>query len=223
MEPLSDTVVVNSGGYLQGAVAPGSLATIGGAFAGVDTMAASQFPLPNQLGQTRVLIQGNPVPLSYVSPFQINFQVPAGLAVGQYVVSVQLGGQQIARSTVTVTLRAPGLFAVRNADGTLNTPSSPARAGDTIQILATGQGPNPGTTGVADGAAAPLSPAALTRGLPVVTIGGIRATVRTSSLAGGVAGVWQIMVTVPPSTAGALVPVNVAFGSTSGSIPITIQ
>jgi uncharacterized protein (TIGR03437 family) len=223
MEPLSDTVVVNSGGYTGGAVAAGSLATIFGSFTGADTMAAPQFPLPVQLGQTRVLIQGNAVPLSYVSPRQVNMQIPAGVSVGQYIVSVQVAGQEVARAPLTVALRAPGLFTVRNADGLPNSPSNPAHAGDTIQILGTGQGPNPGTTGVADGAAAPLSPAALTRGLPAVTIGGTRATVRSSVLEPGSAGVWQVSVTVPALTAGSAVPVIVAYGSLSGSVSAAIQ
>ena len=223
MEPLSDTVVVNSGGYVSGAVAAGSLATIFGGFTGADTMTAPQFPWPAQLGQTRVLINGAAVPLSYVSPGQINIQIPSGLGVGQYVVSVQVAGQQVARSTVTVVLRAPGLFTVRNPDGVTNAPSNPAHAGDTIQILGTGQGPGPGTAGVADGAAAPLTPAALTRGLPTVTIGGIRAVVRSSGLAAGYAGVWQITVIVPAGVTGPAVPVTVALGSINSSTPIAIQ
>jgi uncharacterized protein (TIGR03437 family) len=115
------------------------------------------------------------------------------------------------------------LFTVRNSDGRTNSPSSPARAGDTIQILGTGQGPNPGTTGIADGAAVPLSPAALTRGLPVVTIGGVPATVRSSGLLGGYAGVWQIMASVPAVTAGPAVSVSVAEGATSGLVSLAIQ
>jgi uncharacterized protein (TIGR03437 family) len=223
MEPMSAAVVVNSGGFTGGAVAAGSLATVFGNFTGADTLAAPQFPLTTKLGQTQVLIQGNAVPLSYVSPGQINLQVPAGLSPGQYLVSVQVAGQQVARSTATVVLRAPGLFTVRNADGRTNSPSSPARAGDTIQILGTGQGPNPGTTGIADGAAVPLSPAALTRGLPVVTIGGIPATVRSSGLLSGYAGVWQVMATIPPITAGSALSVNVAYGAMSVSVPLAVQ
>jgi uncharacterized protein (TIGR03437 family) len=223
MQPLSDTVVLNSGNYAAGAVAAGSLATIFGKFTGADTLAASQLPLPAQLGQTRVLIQGNAVPLSYVSPGQVNVQIPTGLAVGQYIASVQVAGQEVARSPVTVVLRAPGLFIVRSADGVPNSAANPAHSGDTIQILGTGQGPNPGTTGIADGAAAPLTPQALTRGLPVVTIGGVRAMVRSSGMAAGFAGVWQISVTVPAGVAGSAVPINVAYGSMSSSITATIQ
>jgi len=107
-------------------------------------MTASQFPLPSQLGRTRVLVQGNAVPRSYASPSQMNVQIPAGLAIGQYIVSVQVAGTEVARAPVTVVLRAPGLFIVKNADGLTNSVSSPAHGGDLIQILGTGQGPNPG-------------------------------------------------------------------------------
>jgi uncharacterized protein (TIGR03437 family) len=129
----------------------------------------------------------------------------------------------VAKSTATVVLRAPGLFFVTNANGTLNSSANPARVGETIQIVGTGQGPNPGTTGIADGAAAPLSPPALTRGLPGVTIGGVRATVTSSALASGYAGAWQISVTVPAAAAGSAVPIVVTSGSVSGSLTAAIQ
>jgi uncharacterized protein (TIGR03437 family) len=84
--------------------------------------------------------------------------------------------------SLPVTTEAPGLFsydstggggaAIINQDGSVNTPSNPASAGDTISLYGTGDGeedPIPVTGGV--------NPAGLTNSLHFisVTIGGIRA------------------------------------------------
>jgi len=176
------------------------------------------------LGQTEVLIQGSAVPLLYVSPNQINMQIPGGLSRGQYLVEVRVGGQTVTRAPVTVVPRAPGLLGVVNADGRVNSPANAARRGDTVQIYATGQGLSPAVAGLADGAAAPATPQALTRAVPEVTIGGRRAAVRVSGLLPGAVGVWQITTAVPSDTpVGSAVPVTVRFGLTSNTIPIALQ
>ena len=223
MEPLSDASVVNAASFTPGApVAPASLASVVGSFAGATTQGAAQFPLPTTLGQTQVLINGTAAPLVYVSASQINLQIPGALAPGQYTVDVRVAGQSVARSTVSVVTRAPGVFTILNADGSSNSAASTARSGDTLQVYGTGQGPNPGTSGVADGAAAPAT--ALTRGLPAVTIGGVRATVQRSALAAGQAGVWQITLSVPSGAAkGASVPLTVSVGGQTAATSLAIQ
>jgi len=135
---------------------------------------------------------------------------------------VRVAGQTAARSTVTVVTRAPGVFTIVNADGSLNSSSTPARSGDTIQIYGTGQGPSSGTSGVADGAAAPNTPA-LTRGLPTITVGGVKATVQRSALAPGQVGVWQITVTVPSGTAKGAVPLTMSTGGQTTVTTLAIQ
>jgi len=223
MEPLSSAEVVNAASFTPGApVAPASLATVLGNFAGASTQGATQIPLPATLGQTQVQINGAAVPLAYVSTNQINLQIPGALAPGQYLVDVRVAGQTAARSTVTVVTRAPGVFTIVNADGSLNSSSTPARSGDTIQIYGTGQGPSSGTSGVADGAAAPNTPA-LTRGLPTITVGGVKATVQRSALAPGQVGVWQITVTVPSGTAKGAVPLTMSTGGQTTVTTLAIQ
>ena len=56
--------------------APGSIATLFGTNLAAATATASGVPLPRQLGGTRVTWNGVAAPLFYVSPTQINFQVP---------------------------------------------------------------------------------------------------------------------------------------------------
>ncbi|HXJ42506.1 MAG TPA: hypothetical protein VNH18_24715, partial [Bryobacteraceae bacterium] len=150
--------------------------------------------------------------------------IPGALSPGQYLAQVLVGGQAVARTTVTVVNRSPGVFSAFNPDGRANATLAPAHVGDLIQLYGTGQGPNPGTSGVADGAPASFATPAYTRGLPAVTIGGVAATVRRSALLPGQAGVWQVGVSVPAGVpTGPAVPVVVTLGSLSAALPLAIQ
>ena len=223
MEPAADSAVVNAASFLSGApVAPGSLASVFGAFTGAETLAASQIPLPRRLGETEALIQDSAVPRLFANAEQVNFQVPGGLAAGQYAVEVRVGGQRRGRTSMTVVSRAPGLFVAANADGRLNSASNPARRGDIVVVYGTGQGELTAT--VADGAAAPASPLAFTTATPAVTIGGRPASVRYSGLAPGFVGLWQINLVIPSDApAGASVPLLVTHGLASNPGSLAIQ
>jgi uncharacterized protein (TIGR03437 family) len=160
--------------------------------------------------------------LIYVSSGQINCQVPFELA-GQTStpVMVQTDGAPSSPVTLPLAATAPGIFtvtlsgrtqgAVLNQDYSLNTPSSPARAGDVIQIFATGQGAvnNPPATG----AGAPSDPLATTVATPVALIGGVQAPVLFSGLAPGFAGLWQVNARVPTGVpAGDSVSLQIVHG-----------
>ena len=69
----------------------------------------------------------------------MNLQVPAGQAPGQVLTEVRVGGQVRSRSPLTVIPTAPGIFAVANRDGRVNTVSVPAHPGEVLHIYATGQ------------------------------------------------------------------------------------
>lgn len=223
MEPLGETVAVNAATFGGGVpVAPSSLVSLFGSFPGSVTAGASTFPLPRRLGETEVLVGGAPAPLLYVSPTQINFQVPRQPQVGQSVVEVRVGGQRVARGSVTVIPIAPGIFAAVNENGRLNSASSPARRGQVLQIFATGQGDvNPV---VADGVAAPLQPLSVTPSLPDVFVGNRRALVQFSGLAPTLAGVWQINAFIPQDApVGPAVPLFIIQGLRSNTLSVAIE
>lgn len=223
MEVAADGAVVNAASFAAGApVAPGSIASLFGVFAGASTASASELPLPRQLGGADVLVQGNAVPLFYASATQINFQVPGQLTTGQFAAEVRVDGQRVARTSLTVLPRAPGLFAVLNQNGRLNAASNAARRSEVLQIYATGQGEV--IPAIEDGAPAPANQWAVTPSQPEVSIGGKRASVLFTGLAPGFAGVWQINAIIPADApAGAAVPLTVTFGPASNTIGVVVQ
>jgi uncharacterized protein (TIGR03437 family) len=79
------------------------------------TQAATTIPLPTTLAGTTVTVRDNLgvarlAPLFYVSPDQINYQIPNGTASGGATVLVNSGTGTTLSSTINVTSVAPGLF-----------------------------------------------------------------------------------------------------------------
>jgi len=222
MEPAADTVGVNAASYIAGApVAPGSIASLFGKFTGSQTTAAGSYPLPTKLADTEVLLGGKAVPLFYVSNAQVNFQVPAGQPAGQVLTEVRVGGQVTSRSPLTVIPSAPGIFAVANKDGRVNTANVPAHPGDVLHIYATGQGAV--TPAVADGVPAPAQPLATSPNLPNVFLGGSQLTVLYNGLAPGFAGVWQIDVMIPTDApTGSDLALTVMNGIVSNAVSVAV-
>jgi uncharacterized protein (TIGR03437 family) len=223
MEVAADAVAVSAGGFTPGApLAPGSLAALFGSFTGAQTAAASSFPLSRKLGDTEVLVGGNAVPLLYAWSAQINFQAPRQQASGQPLVEVRVGGQRVARASLTVIPSAPGLFGVLNQDGRLNSISNPARRGQVLQIYATGQGDV--VPPVEDGVAAPAQPLSVTPETPSVYIEGRLVPVQFSGLAPGFAGVWQINALIPPdSRVGPALSLVVIHGIIGNKLTIAVE
>ena len=82
---------------------------------------ASSTPLPTQLAGTSVKVRdsaGNerPAPLFFVSPGQVNYQIPAGTVAGPAIVTITSGGGVISTGGLPIATVAPGLFAA-NSNG----------------------------------------------------------------------------------------------------------
>ena len=96
------------------ATAPGQLAAGYGSGLATETAPAT-LPLSDMLAGAQVQItdsagQVSLAPLLYVSPRQINYQVPAGLAQGLADVQVLNGGATVARGVLEVQKLAPTIF-----------------------------------------------------------------------------------------------------------------
>jgi uncharacterized protein (TIGR03437 family) len=161
---------------------------------------------------------------------QVTVQVPWEIA-GQTSTEVAVtynGGPPAgvsASAPVVVATAAPGIYAVANSDGTVNSPSNPAKAGDSITIYGTGGGvTNPlGITGGLWSITASLP----TLTLPVsVTIGGTNAMVLYAGSAPTLeSGYFQINVALPSGlqASSAVNLVVTVGGSSSVGVPISIQ
>jgi len=222
MEPRSDAVAVNAASYGAGKpVAPGSLVSLFGNFNGSQTGQAQSYPLPRKIGETEVFVDGKAVPLFYVSARQINFQLPAATAAGQYIVEVRVSGQAVMRTSATVIPNAPGLFLAANTDGTVNSSSNPAKRGDALILFGTGQGAV--TPAVDDGVAAGTS---LSRSnvTPIVFLNGKQMQVQFSGLAPGYAGLWQINVPLATDTpTGSNMELTIVSGGTSNRLNVSVR
>jgi uncharacterized protein (TIGR03437 family) len=186
------------------------------------------------LGDVQVLVAGVASPLLYVSPNQINFQVPSATPTGglQEIQVVRAStGQVLASWLFRIDVVSPGLFtanstgsgqisAINNDDNKPNGPGSPAKAGSFISLYGTGTGVVDG--GPPDGQPVPLGTLLNTSQRPKVFINSDfvpDADVQYSGLAPGYVGLWQINVKIPKNAAAAgtggtgAVPVFVLYNS----------
>src|SRR5262249_32575550 len=98
----------------------GIAALFGAGLAGTTLSATSQ-PLPTILGGAQVRVRDaagteRDAPLFFVSPTQINFQLPTGASAGGATVSVLRDGATVGQGPITIEPVAPGLFTA-NASG----------------------------------------------------------------------------------------------------------
>jgi trimeric autotransporter adhesin len=117
----SGLVLVSAASQKPGPVAPGSMVTVFGAQLAGGAQSASVRPLPTTLEDCTVTVKDangveRPAGLYFVSPNQINFQIPPDTAVGSATVTVVGGDQTQTLASVSVSTIAPGLFSL-NPDG----------------------------------------------------------------------------------------------------------
>ncbi|MEO8596870.1 MAG: hypothetical protein ABI759_26355 [Candidatus Solibacter sp.] len=133
----------------QQAVAPGAIISIFGANLTTETLVAGDGMLPQTLGGLTVRVGDRLLPLFFVSPGQINAQLPDDLATGTQVLTISPLGVAEVRATFTVARNAPGLFPVltdgqamaMHEDGSAVSADSPAKAGELLTVYGTGFGP----------------------------------------------------------------------------------
>jgi uncharacterized protein (TIGR03437 family) len=180
------------------AASPGSLISIFGTDLAQGTGGAvvENGSLTTDILGTTVMIGGIPAPLLYVSPTQINAQIPYEVNAGTAAVSVSGAAGSDSAQTLTISSSSPGIFAaVKNSDFSLTSEMNPAAPGDALAVYATGLGA--GNPAVATGQLPADDPLSVTTAMPIATIGGISAEVAASVMAPGLAGVQQINVIVP--------------------------
>lgn len=206
---LSPNGVVNTASYQPGA-APGSMVSMFGRNFSSSTEAASNVPLPTVLGGTCVTLNNVPLPLTLVSPTQINAQIPPELAAGRYPLVIRSVDRKAAGNPqqLTVSRYAPAVFTdpatgqalIFHADGNPVTPQNPARRDRPLVMYATGLGVPRGAR-ISSGNPAPADPLVASDNV-VVHFGDPRyaqseVIVDWSGFAPGFIGVYQINLRVP--------------------------
>ena len=210
---------VTNGASFNDALAPGALATVFGSQLAPSTQEAGSLPLPLAMQGVSVTVNGVPAPLKYVSPLQINFQIPYETGAGTAVLGVNNNGQ-VASYSFPVAPSGPGIFPYAFIDPTGAAVTSAARGGIlTLFITGDGDASPPVATGAPPPADTPVARLPAPR-LPVtVTVGGVPAEtpfpfigVPTWSV-----GVTQINFVIPPDAPLGTQPVVVTVGGVASA------
>jgi uncharacterized protein (TIGR03437 family) len=211
--------VGNALSFTPGA-SPGELIAIYGSQLANTNATAASLPLSLSMSGVSATVNGWPAPLLYVSPSQINLQVPYEAGAGPAVLGINNNGQ-IGGFQFSITPTAPGIL-TDTSGLILGTPSVQAGKYATLYVTGTGDvspalGSGlsvPGSTAIAN-LPKPLLPL-------TVTIGGIPVLVQFAGTPPGVVGLTQINVRVPPTTAAGPQQVVVTSNGVSGA-PATLN
>ncbi len=186
-----------------GSVGPGSIIQIYGDNLAAQPTLSSTLPLPTNLGGTSVLIGGIRAPIYYVSPGQINAQLPFELPTGRkYEIVVSANGALSTPNSIQVTATTPGVAAFasgliisQHLSGALVSEDLPAAPGEIIIFYLAGLGSL--DTSVPTGTAAPLDRLVRPVVPPTITFDGKDAPVAFAGLTPGLVGLYQINFQVP--------------------------
>jgi uncharacterized protein (TIGR03437 family) len=214
---------VTNGASFRQSFAPGSAMSVFGSQLAPVTQGASSVPLPLSFSGVAVLVNGIVAPLYYVSPSQLNVQIPYEVSANDTaIVSINNNGQVTTQSFLVAAM-APGIFT--DSTGSL-VPTASAAVGQEIAFYVTGVGAV--SPAIPDGAAPASSTALADLPKPVhstiVTIGGGAATIDFIGIPEGLVGVTQINVQVPNGIAAGAQPVIVTVdgvASAAATIAIT--
>ncbi|MDQ2900568.1 MAG: hypothetical protein M3Y07_12335, partial [Acidobacteriota bacterium] len=228
LPPATVTAVVNAASFEPDKIAPGSIVSLFGTNLAQGTASALDAPLPKSLGGVSLTVKGLAAPLFYVSPTQINAQIPFEAIPGAASLVVSVAGANAPTTTfVAIENTAPGLFqygrnraVVQNQDGQVNDPTHSAVQGTVVTAYLTGQGPvdNP----VATGSPAPDAPLSRATAKVAASIGGQGTEIEFAGLAPGFVGLLQVNLRVPDMPAGDFPLVITIGGAASNAAVITV-
>jgi uncharacterized protein (TIGR03437 family) len=156
-------------------LAQGSVAVVFGNQFTTGDPQVSNLPLSTTFAGVQVLINGQPVPVQYVSAGQINIQIPYDAPTGDVTLAVVRNGTQGNQVSIhidpikPVVLPFPGTnYALaQTATGGFEgySPGTPAHVGDVVVLYAVGLGAT--SPAVTAGTAAPLNPLATVPGVKI--------------------------------------------------------
>jgi uncharacterized protein (TIGR03437 family) len=205
--PPSIGAATNGFSYTE-SYAPGMFIAVFGAQLAPSTQTASA-PLPTQLAGVSATVNGLAVPIYYVSPTQLNLQIPYEVPVGTATLTIDNNGET-SSTQIQIAATAPGILTSSSAP----VPDGSGEPGQELVLYITGGGLV--SPSIADGAAPAAGTAAANLPMPQaglsVTVGGIQATVNFAGIGVGLVGVMQVNYTVPANVSTGAQPVIVSVG-----------
>jgi uncharacterized protein (TIGR03437 family) len=208
---------ITNAASFQLAAAPGMMAAVFGSQLASAPGQPTGIPLPLQLNLASVTINGVAAPLLFVSPGQLNIQIPYEAGAGPAVMGIDFNGQ-VAYHEFTIAPSAPGIFAWGGALA----PVSSGPPGDTLSLYMTGEGDvspffgtnqTPPSTVPLDQLPKPVLPVA-------VTVGGVPAAIQFIGIPTGLLGT-MINFTIPPGMTAGVQPLVVTVNGVS-SPPVNL-
>ena len=175
--------------------------------------AASSVPLPLTMAGVSATVNGVAAPLYYVSPAQLNVQVPWQIPAGSAATVVVNNNGKIAQQTFFMAAASPGIFADQSSVIVPNGSASPGQA-TTLYLAGAGAVTPAVATGYAPSPAASLPAPQNT----TVTVGGIPATTTFVAVPSWSVGVTQINFEVPAGISAGAQPVIVNVNGVSSPV-----
>jgi uncharacterized protein (TIGR03437 family) len=217
---------VGKGGSEGTVLSPGGLFSLYGTLLAGSTSQTSAVPWPTEIEGARITINGVAAPLYYVSPTQINGQVPYETAAGTATLAITYAGKT-AQIVFQVLPASPGILIFGdnrsvsvNPDGTVNGSGAPAKPDDVEVMYLSGIGvPDPP---VATGAGAPFGPLARATYPHSISVGGQPAQVSYLGQAPGYPSLAQANFRIPNLAPGEYLVVVTVNGVASNAAKLTV-
>ncbi|HYL74433.1 MAG TPA: putative Ig domain-containing protein [Bryobacteraceae bacterium] len=209
-----------------GALAPGTLVEVYGSGLASSVVSPNVLPLPPVFNGSFVTVGPYQAPFTFLSPGQVNVQLPAELVpTQQFPILVSANNAFTMPDTLDIVPIKPAvagfadthIIAQHAADFTLVDATHPAKPGEFVVMYLLGMGPTAPL--VATGVATPLAPLATVVTQPLVMVGGRIANVAFAGLTPGLAGLYQVdfqvPVGTPPGDADVVVSQGTVFANTT--------
>jgi uncharacterized protein (TIGR03437 family) len=211
---MSITGAVNAASF-QSLASPGmTLSVFGSKLAGV-TQPVSGSPVPYSTAGVSATVNGVAAPVLYLSPNQLNIQVPYEVGAGPAVLGIGNNGD-VAGILFWIAPAAPGIY----TDPKGNLPGAPVSPGETVFLTMTGGGevsPPLATVWVPTlGIGSPVLPLS-------VMVDGFPALVQAAYLAAGAPGTMTVGFVVPAVGSGPQPVVVTVGGIASAPATLTVQ
>jgi uncharacterized protein (TIGR03437 family) len=205
-----------NGAALTRTYAPGMVLSVFGSQLAPSIASAGSVPLPLSMAGVETAVNGVAAPLYYVSPVQLNLQIPYEIPVnGTATLQINNNGQSTSQA-FPVAATAPGIFT--DQTGSI-LPSGSANRGQIATLYMTGAGGMTPNIPTGEAAAAGTSNADLPQPVETTTIaiGGVPATIHLIGAHASLVGVTQIDFRIPHEVAIGAQSVIVTVGGVSST------